>query len=103
MLENLNGLEGIVVGLTAGVIGSYLIYATYHMMGRKAAKERLAEFLDRWGTLRGFDYYRQKAEEIRDPVVRARLIAENERYLGLIREEEQILDGIIASDVPPAR
>lgn len=98
MLENLNGLQMLVVGLTTGVIGSFLIVATYHVMGRKAVKERLVEFFDRYGTLKGFDYYKRKAEEIEDPAVRAKLVAENERYLGLIREEEAILDAIIASD-----
>ena len=103
MLENLNGLQMLVIGMTTGVIGSFLIISTYHMMGRKAAKERLAEFFDRYGILKGFDYYKKVAGQIEDDGVRARLVAETDRYLALIREEEKILDAIVASDPSQTR
>jgi hypothetical protein len=103
MLENLSGLEGIVIGLTAGVIGSFLIFSTYSIMGRRAVKDRLAEFFDRYAPLKGHDYYTQKVEGLKDAGVRAKVVAETERYLGLIREEEKLLDAIIATDPSQTR
>lgn len=99
MLDDLNSMQMLVIGIVTGVVASYLIVATYLLAGRAAAKRRLAEFFDKYGALKGVDYYTKISADVDDADIKNMVAAATERYIALAREHEREIDSYLKSPV----
>jgi hypothetical protein len=91
----INDWASFVIGIVSGVIGSYLIYAVFHVIGNYAARQKLDKFFEKYGALKGVEYYEDAGGFVDNEEYKKEISIETQNYIGLATEHEKKMDAIV--------
>lgn len=91
----INDWTSFVIGIVSGVIGSYLIYAVFHIIGNYAARQKLDKFFEKYGALKGVEYYEDAGSFVDNEDYKKEISTETQDYITLATQHEKKMDAIV--------